>query len=240
MKGTMLNNADTGLIVTTNEQLTPEQHDQIVAALRERKRGAGIADRTIFLFAGAKVEKPTISAVDLQFLENRKFNRQEICAIFKVPQELLGFTEDANRSVSESARLNFMENRIAALCKRLEAATQPLIDRMVGRGVPAEPIRGEFHIKSTPIMQAAQRARVQTALRLFSLGVPMNVINQNLDLGLPDLPHGQTCYLPVNVQSVGQAEPAVPKSLPADPAERLLALLPALKVQVHDRAMREP
>ena len=81
---------------------------------------------------------------------------------------------------------------------------------------------------STPAFRAAskyflpyQTRWLQTALRLFSLGVPMNVINQNLDLGLPDLPHGRTCYLPANVQAV---DPALAKSLsdfrPADRAMR--------------------
>jgi HK97 family phage portal protein len=235
MKGTMLNNADTGLIITTPEQLSPEQVEQAKSALRERKRAAGTADRPLFLWGGAHVERPAISTADLQFLENRKFNRQEICAIFKVPQELLGFTEDANRSVSESARLNFMENRIAPLCKRLEAAIDPLIQRFAGGASYASPIRGEFHVKSTPIMQAAQRARVQTALRLFTLGVPVNVINQNLDLGLPDLPHGQTCYLADGLRALGQVQPAVPKALPRDPVDRCLALLPALEEQLRHR-----
>jgi HK97 family phage portal protein len=227
MKGTMFNNADTGLLITTDQQLSPEQIEQTKAALRERKRAAGTADRPLFLFGGARIEKPSISAVDLQFLENRKFNRQEICAIFKVPQELLGFTEDANRSVSDAARLNFMENRIAPLCKRLEAAFDPLIQRF-GRD-----LRGEFHIKGTPIMQSAQRARIDTALKLFGVGVPLNIINHTLDLGLPQLPHGQTCYLPQNLQEVGQASRPSPENLrnvgavrpelPASPPKRLPA-----------------
>lgn len=201
MKGMMLNNADTGLIVTTDQQVSPEQKEVIIAALRDRKRRAGTPDIPLFLFGGAKVDKPSISAVDLQFLENRKFNRQEICAIFKVPQELLGFTEDANRSVSESARLNFMENRIAPLCRRLEAAFQPLISRMVGTDRRA--IRGEFHIQGTPIMQAAQRARIDCGEKLFRMGVPLNVVNRNLELGLPKLPHGDIGYLPGTLQPVG-------------------------------------
>ena len=244
MKGTMINNADTGLIVTTAEQLSPEQIEEVKAALRERKRAAGTADKPLFLWGGAQVQRPTISSADMQFLENRKFNRQEICAIFKVPQELLGFTEDANRSVSESMRLNFMENRIAPLCKRLEAAFEQLIQRFGRTSYTSPtytPIRGEFHVKSTPIMQAAQRSRVQTALRLFSLGVPVNVINQNLDLGLPDLPHGQTCYLPNGVNALGKVEqaPALPKSLPQDPFDRCLALLPALQKQLLELEQRK-
>ena len=196
MKGAMINNADTGLIVTMEEQPSKDQIEQLNAALRERKRKAGTADRPLFLWGGAKVEKPTVSAMDLEFLENRKFNRQEICAIYKVPQELLGFTEDANRSVSEAARLNFVENRIAPLCKRLEAGIDPIV-RMFGRE-----LRGEFHVNATPIMQAAQRARIDSGLKLFGVGVPLNIVNDVLDLGLPDLAHGERSFLSARYQEL--------------------------------------
>ena len=206
MKGTMLNNADTGVIVTTEQQATSEQKEEILALLRDRKRRAGTPDVPVFLYGGVKIEKPSISAVDLQFLENRKWNRQEICAIFKVPQELLGYTEDANRSVAESARLNFMENRVAPLCRRLEAAFQPLIDRYPQPSTPNQRrVVGRFDVESTPIMQAAQRARIDSGAKLFAMGVPLNAINDKLNLGLPELTHGDTGYLPQNLVPVGTA-----------------------------------
>lgn len=241
MKGVMLNNADTGLIVSTPDQLSAEQIEEVSAALRERKRSAGAADRPLFLWGGARVEKPTISTADLQFLENRKFNRQEICAIFKVPQELLGYTEDANRSVSDAMRLNFMENRIAPLCKRLEAGIAPIIKRVTSSSSSfssSSSLRGEFHIKGTPIMQAAQRARIDSAMKLFNLGVPVNAINENLDLGLPELPHGQTCYLPVNIQTVGhQPRPRRVITAPTsnDPVERAFHALERWQEQLREQ-----
>src|SRR5688500_5916472 len=147
--------------------------------------------------------------MDLEFLENRKFNRQEICAIFKVPQELIGFTEDANRSVSDAMRLNFMENRVAPLCRRLEFAIQPLINRFGGASYTS-PIKAQFHLAATPIMQSAQRARFETATKLFSMGIPLNIINKNLDLGLPKLPHGDKVYLPTKLQELGSHVPDAP------------------------------
>ncbi len=197
MKGLMLNNADTGLIVGTDQQPSAEQREAILAALRERKRKAGTADRPLFLWGGAKVEKPQMSIVDLQFLENRKFSRQEICAVYKVPQEILGYTEDANRSVADAARLSFMENRIAPLCKKIEAGAEPIVTALQADA------RGEFHVKGTPIMQAAQRARFDSAVKAFGIGVPLNTANKVFDLGLPKLAHGDRAYLPYSLQEVG-------------------------------------
>lgn len=200
MKGMMLNNADSGATYTTDQQLSAEQREQLESALRSRKRKAGTADRPLVLFGGLKQEQPKISTADLQFLENRKFNRQEICAIFGVPQEIIGFTEDANRSVSEVARLSFIENRIAPLCARLEAFIEPVV-RLFGRD-----LFGWFDIDALPPMEAARRARYTGAQVAWSMGVPLNVCNEVFALGLPRLPHGDTSYLPFSVQPVGQGE----------------------------------
>lgn len=180
MKGLIQNNADTGLVLTTKTVFTNEQREQILAILRERKRRAGVADRPLFLGHDIQVQKPMLNAADLQFLENRKFSRQEIGSIFKVPQTILGYTEDANRSVDEQQSANWIHNVITPLCRRLEAAFQPLVT-MEGSGVS-----GWFDTDALPEMQAARRGRVDTALKLASLGVPFNDINRELDLGFPE------------------------------------------------------
>lgn len=233
-KGLMLNNADTGLVVTTDQQPDEAQREAMLAALRERKRRAGTADRPLFLWGGAKVEKPSASSADLQFLENRKFNRQEICAVFGVPQEIIGFTEDANRSVGESARLNFVENTCAPLGERLEAAFEPLV-RSFGADLYAW-----FDFDALPVMQAARRTRADVAVKYFQMGVPMADLNETFDLGLPDRPWYRTGYLPFSVQPVGNdaagdGQPAAPgdPAVAADPAtaslQRALAVLDTLR-----------
>jgi HK97 family phage portal protein len=230
MQGTMKNNADTGLIVKTDQTLSDEQREAMFAAIRARKRGGGAADRPLILESGLDVTKPTISSADLQYLENRKFNRQEICAVFGVPQDLLGFSEDANRSVGESSRLNFIENRVLPLCRRLESALQPLIAAL-------GPYQAWFDCDDLPVMQSARRARVDTATKLWTLGVPFNDINDLLDLGFPEYPWHEIGYLPFSVSpAVGSSleSPESPASLPSpanntpDTAEALDALQDSL------------
>ena len=119
MKGIMENNGDVGRVIRTNEQLDPEQREQLLAALRERKRHAGNADRPVLLWAGAEVVTPKLASSDLQFLANRKFSVTEICAAFGVPEEIITTTNAAKYDVMAGARLNFVENRVLPLCRRL-------------------------------------------------------------------------------------------------------------------------
>lgn len=205
-RGLMMNNADTGLTVSTDQWLNDEQREQILAALRERKRKAGTADRPLILGGGLKLERPTIPLADIQALEHRKFSRQEILAVFGVPQEILGFSEDANRSVSESARLSFIEHTCIPLGDRLEAMLAPVV-RSFG-----EDLVGWFDWDALPIFAAARRARADTATKLFGLGIPLNDIVEQLDLGFPRYEWGNVGYLPFSLAPAGE-----PPQLPPEP-----------------------
>ncbi len=215
-KGLWLNNADTGVIVTTEQQATPEQQAAILSALRERKRKAGTPDRPLFLFGGAKVEKPTLSMMDMQYLETRKFLRQEIFAILKVPETLAGFTQDLNDGGAggslDAQKASFIESTIGALCKRIECALAPIVATF------GDDLCGWFDIDSLPIMQAARRARWDTGGKMFAMGVPLSDINTNLDLGLPEQPWYANGYLPFGLQIAGEPAEPLPSEDPANPS----------------------
>ncbi len=216
MRGVIENNADVGLIVRTKDQVSPEQYEEVRAALRNRKRRAGMADEPLFLSGVNEIVRPALSSSDLQFLENRKFSRAEICAAFGVPEEIVTTTEHSKYDVMAGARLNFIENRIAPLCARLEAeensTTIPAI--LAHAGASASQIQnqnpkiknivGWFDLDSLPIMQEARRSRLASAKLGFELGVPLNELNRVLDLGFKPLPWGDAGYVPANLQKLGE------------------------------------
>jgi len=202
MRGIIENNADTGIIVRTDKWLSDEQREQIVAALRDRKRKAGQADRPVLLLGSVEVIKPQLSSSDLQFLENRKFSRAEICAAFGVPEEIVTTTDHSKYDVMAGARLNFIENRIAPLCSRLEAEEDCTVKRIDPRA------SGWFDLDSLPILQEARRNRLTAARTGFDMGVPFNELNRVLDLGFRALPWGNRGYLPAKLQEVGSEGPA--------------------------------
>jgi hypothetical protein len=230
MRGLIENNADVGLIVRTKDQVSPEQYEEVRAALRNRKRRAGVADEPLFLCGVNEITRPALSSSDLQFLENRKFSRAEICAAFGVPEEIVTTTEHSKYDVMAGARLNFIENRIAPLCARLEAeensttipailqsssfSSSPARHSAGDGGSSLSPIQnqkskieniiGWFDLDSLPIMQEARRSRLASAKTGFELGVPFNELNRVLDLGFKPLPWGDTGYVAANLQKLGE------------------------------------
>src|SRR6266404_3183636 len=197
MRGIIEDNADAGIIVRTERPLGPEQEQQLLACLRDRKRRAGVADRPILLSGAAEVIRPQLSSSDLQFLENRKFSRAEICAAFGVPEEILTATDHAKYDVMQGARQNFIENRVAPLCRRLEAEETQTVKAID----PAA--SGWFDLESLPIMQQCRQARLASAQTGFAMGIPFNELNRVLDLGFKTLPWGNEGYLPGKLQKVG-------------------------------------
>ena len=190
MKGVMENNGETGTVLRTAEQLDPEQREQLLAALRERKRRVGTADRPVLLWGGAEVVTPKMSSADLQFLANRKFSCTEICAAFGVPEEIITTTNAAKYDVMAGARLNFIENRVVPLCRRLEAEddiTVKAIDPTAD---------GWFDTEDHPVLAAARRERLAAARAGFEMGVPFNELNRAFDLGFRPLPWGDKGYVP--------------------------------------------
>ncbi|MDB6108338.1 MAG: hypothetical protein JWR69_88 [Pedosphaera sp.] len=215
-KGYWLNNADTGVIVTTEQQASTEQQAAILAALRERKRKAGTADRPLFLWGGAKVEKPQLSGMESQFIANRQMNREEIGAIFKVPQSVMGFSQDKASSLSgggsaiNAEEISFIANTIGPMCSRIESSLAPVVMTF------GEDLVGWFDLDSLPIMQQARRERLDSAGKAFNLGAAFNDINLAYDLGFPEYAWGNKSYLPFNLQEVGAAE-ELPGEDPAEP-----------------------
>ena len=190
-------NADTGLIIRADNQLSDEQREQITAALRDRRHRRSVSPNTCtFLWGATEVIQPTLSSTDLQFLENRKFSRSEICAAFGVPEEIVATTDHNKYDVMRGARLNFIENRIAPLCARLEAAEQATV-----RAIDPS-ATGWFDLDSLPIMQEARRQRLASARAAFEMGIPLNELNRLLDLGIKPLPWGDTPYVPAALQPV--------------------------------------
>ena len=194
MHGLMDNNADAGLIVRSDQQLTDEQREQICATLRNRRCRPGAINRSLFLWGANEIIAPRLSSADLQFLENRKLSRAEICSAFGVPEEIVTTTDHNKYDVMQGARLNFIENRIAPLCARLEAEELQTVRAIDPTAV------GWFDLDTLPIMQQARRDRLAAAKTGFDMGIPFNELNRVLDLGFKPLPWGNTGYLPSKYQ----------------------------------------
>ena len=164
------------------------------------------ADRPVLLWGGAEVVTPKLASSDLQFLENRKFSRAEICSAFGVPEEIITTTNAAKYDVMSGTRLNFIENRVLPLCRRLEAEDDITVKSI-------DPTAdGWFDTEDHPVLAAARRDRLAAARAGFEMGIPFNELNRAFALGFKPLAWGDKGYIPSTMQPAdgreGNAAPA--------------------------------
>lgn len=92
-------------------------------------KGSGNSHKTIITEGGAKIQPIGTPPKDMEFLNQRKFSRDEILAVFGVPPIKVGIYEDANRANAKEQDKTFKVEKILPLQKYIsQKITRSIID----------------------------------------------------------------------------------------------------------------
>ena len=97
--------------------LSNEAKEFISRSFTEKFGGVQNAHKVPVLEEGMKFEKLSLTNEEAQFLETRKFQRSEICAIFRVPPHKVMDLERATYSQHGSLRAGVYQRRAVAGCR---------------------------------------------------------------------------------------------------------------------------
>lgn len=89
----MKNGQFVGGVLSHPSKLSPEAHGRLKASIDERHSGSDNAGKNLLLEEGMTFNTVSMSAKDMQFLEQRDFQRYDIAMFFGVPPHMLGATE---------------------------------------------------------------------------------------------------------------------------------------------------
>lgn len=101
------NGARPGVVVEVPDQLKDDAYNRLKQQFDEQYRGVGNAFNRVILEGGAKMSPFMMTTQDLDFLESKRFTRDEILAMFKVSGSNLGITEDVNRANAEAQEYSY-------------------------------------------------------------------------------------------------------------------------------------
>gem|GEM_PF-831509 len=105
------NSAQPGGVLETSGNLTDEEYQRLLAQWQDRHGGAPKAHAIALLEGGVSYKQTGLSQKDMDFLEQRKWNREEIMAAFKVPKGELGLYEDVNYACIPATERVYTVNR---------------------------------------------------------------------------------------------------------------------------------
>lgn len=100
-------------ILSTDQVIKQENKDRLISKWKANYQGVNNAHKIAILDQGLKYESIAPSQKEMDFVESRRFTRDEILAIYKLPKIIIGIMEDANKASAVIA-----ENTYARVCLR--------------------------------------------------------------------------------------------------------------------------
>lgn len=184
-----LNGARPDGVLLTPQGITPSERERMEERMREmvgftRTRGANW-HKVLVLEEGITDYKPiNFTQRDMQWAESRRLSRNEIGGIFGVPDELMGFGKDTYENF-ERALLTFWSETVLPLLRfRDEGLTR--FFRTVG--VLGKSFRIVSDLSKIEVLARLRQPTFALAVQMAGMGVPFRIINEYLQLGVPDYP----------------------------------------------------
>ncbi|WP_320188877.1 phage portal protein (plasmid) [Agrobacterium rosae] len=121
--------------VLSSDKMLDEKQRVALAAIMEKFIGSSNAGKLMILEAGLKYDRLSLSPVDAQMLENKRFSVEEICRWFGVPPIIIGHAAQGQTmwgSGVEQLLLGWLTLGINPLCSRIEERIKKQLIRPTG------------------------------------------------------------------------------------------------------------
>ena len=200
-----------------DQHLTQEQWTEARQQIADMHTGAENGRAFWVLGAGAQWQPMSLSPAEMDFIQSRKINREEICSIFGVPPVMIGYYENATLANIETGRKIFWLDTIIPYLTDIRNCLNATLAAEYGTD-----IRLDFDTSLVEAIQANITDKITNASSLFAMGVPFNEINKKLDLGFDEVPGGNIGFLPSNLlpaDFITQPPPAPPAASAATSPE---------------------
>jgi HK97 family phage portal protein len=176
------NNANAGLILSTDDQLGKDQREALIKTLKAKYSGGENAFKTLILEKGLKPQDTGHSShKEMEFIEQKRLMREEILGIWRTPKALFNITDDLNYATFMGQMRVFWLYGLMPIMRKLEDSLNKNIVTPYNAN-----LRIGFDYKNTPAFQEDFKERAVTAEILNRIGFTGNEINEKLELGFED------------------------------------------------------
>lgn len=187
------NDATPGFMLETDKKLGDEQYNRLQTWWKKRQRGASKAYKLAILEGGLKAANVTKSHKEMDFIEQKKFTREEILGIWRAPKALFNITDDLNYATFVGQMKIFWQYSIMPILMKVEA--------MLNAGIIREfddRIYCKFALERVPAFQEDMKNKTEVAKELVEMGFTANEVNDKLQLGFEPKPWRDHHFISIN------------------------------------------
>lgn len=199
------------MILSTDKVLGPDGRARLREAFNESHAGSTNVGGTAVFEDGVTATPIQLNAEEMQYIESRKLNREEVCAVFDIPPTAVGILDNATYSnITEQLRSVYRDS-MAPRIEFIESVLnwhvgKEFYGQKVARFAVAEVLRGDFEKRAPAVVQL-----VQSGIMKPSEARPMFELNDAGDLA--DKLYANSAIQPLGMEKPA-ATPAAATSVP--------------------------
>ena len=182
---------------TNPGELGEEAYQRLKKELREKYTGLNNSGVPLLLEGGLQWQQFSVNPTDAQLLESKKFQIEDICRIYRVPQHLVNKLDRSTNNNIEEQALEFVMYTMLPIFKRFEECINAQLL------TPQQRVQGyyvQYKIDGLLRGDSASRVAMYTAGRQWGY-LSSNDIRRLEDL--PPIPNGNIYLSPANMQEAG-------------------------------------
>ena len=168
--------------------ITKSERERLEAELMFKFGGAANWHKPIVLEDGVTdIKTFSFAPVDMEWVEQRQFTRDEIGALFGVPDEIMGYGKDTYENFQTALEVFWTLTLKPLIAHRDDSlnhfftAVRPLLE-------PG--LRIATDLSSVGVLQEDKLPKVEMAAKLWAMGAPFNQLDAALQLGIGPVPNG--------------------------------------------------
>jgi HK97 family phage portal protein len=190
----MKNGARPSMVLQTDKQVPEPIALRLKAQFDQYKAGLENTGQTLLLEDGIKAQALSLTSSDVSFIEQRKFEVEDICRFYRMPPFKLGATELRGLDI-DAINNEYVAGAVMPDLHRMEQRIEHSFD------LPAQNISVSFDERV--LLRSDTKTRFANA-RLGLGGASFLTINEvRAGEQLPPVPEGDDLYQPVNLAAVG-------------------------------------
>lgn len=211
---TLANRAITDGIFAFDMPLTREQWEEAREQVRQQYAGSANARTPWVLGNKASYHQMSLTPVEMDFMESRGFNREEIAGVFQTPLPMIVAQSDSTYANYATARRAYWGDTIIPFMETIAGA---LNRRLVPYFGKKDQLYLDFDTSAVEALREDLAAKVEVAQKMVNMGIPLNVVIERTELDVDPVPGGDIGLVPagvVPIELAGAPDPGLDDTTP--------------------------